>query len=384
LNPYARCKLEDGIALIKKDSAEALRTVTGAIFDCDGVLIDTSDSYDKTIVETVNQIGSRLLGIRPIADAELRKDIQLLRMTGGFNNDWNTCYVLLLAIALSRSREWLQKLQVAWRAIQDSDAFAKIFTTRKIACPIPIKQPDAGINRFRRIFRTFLRWADSSGPRSIEEVLAVAYSALPQVLEAIAEFKRLLEYPEKGHESVLAQVFDQIYYGKKLYRRLCANPRIRLRHQIGLIENERLLVKRSTLERLTRTLGRESLGIVSGRSRIGTEYTLRGLMRYFNPKAQIFVEDLERQGGIDAVEKPDPRLLLRASATWGAGGCILYVGDSVEDVIMTQRANQFSERFLFAGIYGDGAFSGKLRRTFMRERADFIIASVNDVPNLDF
>jgi len=55
-------------------------------FDMDGVLIDTSQSYDECIKQTV-----KTLSTEDIQDS----DIERLRSQGGYNNDWDLSYELL-------------------------------------------------------------------------------------------------------------------------------------------------------------------------------------------------------------------------------------------------------------------------------------------------
>ncbi len=67
------------------------------IFDMDGVLIDVSDSYRKTIQKTVHLYLTTLLGLK--IDPEklsLDKAISLFKSAGGFNNDWDLTSGLLL------------------------------------------------------------------------------------------------------------------------------------------------------------------------------------------------------------------------------------------------------------------------------------------------
>ncbi len=59
-------------------------------FDMDGVLIDTSQSYDECIKQTVKTLSNEVSNAY-IQDTE----IQRLRSLGGYNNDWDLSYELL-------------------------------------------------------------------------------------------------------------------------------------------------------------------------------------------------------------------------------------------------------------------------------------------------
>src|SRR5487761_219798 len=61
------------------------------IFDCDGVLIDSSRSYDLALEQSTKTFGS-LLGFNV---PDISRLIGLLRKLGTFNNDWDALTVLM-------------------------------------------------------------------------------------------------------------------------------------------------------------------------------------------------------------------------------------------------------------------------------------------------
>lgn len=67
------------------------------LFDIDNVLVDTRFSYTDCIRETVQICLERTLKLKPSRTLLLsRKDIEHFKLLGGFNDDWDTCYGLLL------------------------------------------------------------------------------------------------------------------------------------------------------------------------------------------------------------------------------------------------------------------------------------------------
>lgn len=74
-------------------------------FDMDGVLIDTSGSYDQTVIATVKALSEKQVGL---------EDIESLRRLGGFNNDWILSRQLLINLGfdfpLDKVTEIFQKL----------------------------------------------------------------------------------------------------------------------------------------------------------------------------------------------------------------------------------------------------------------------------------
>ena len=67
------------------------------IFDIDGVLIDVINSYNQTIIKTIEHILNTNFNIS-LADFPIEKLISKFRHTGGFNNDVDTTYSLILTI----------------------------------------------------------------------------------------------------------------------------------------------------------------------------------------------------------------------------------------------------------------------------------------------
>jgi histidinol-phosphate aminotransferase len=65
-------------------------------FDMDGVLIDTSGSYDQSVLATVKALSGRNISV---------DDIESLRRQGGFNNDWVLSRQLLLNLDVDVSLE---------------------------------------------------------------------------------------------------------------------------------------------------------------------------------------------------------------------------------------------------------------------------------------
>ena len=93
---YLRFSSESGEILVRRDSADMIRYVEGVIFDCDGVLIDVRDSYNRAISKSVSYIFKCITGRDLPEDWISNEIIHLFRRTGGFNNDWDTVYGILM------------------------------------------------------------------------------------------------------------------------------------------------------------------------------------------------------------------------------------------------------------------------------------------------
>src|SRR4030043_2410974 len=73
------------------------------IFDMDGVLIDVSKSYRKTIQRTIQIYLENCLGFgRSRGSWITNEEISLFKSVGGFNSDWDlTSGILLYLVSLS-------------------------------------------------------------------------------------------------------------------------------------------------------------------------------------------------------------------------------------------------------------------------------------------
>ena len=82
---------------VRKDSEKSLLNVCKIIFDFDGVLSQTSQSYRQTIRKVVDYYFLELLGIEGEKGKLVTlKDIQKFKDTGLYNNDWKLSYSLIL------------------------------------------------------------------------------------------------------------------------------------------------------------------------------------------------------------------------------------------------------------------------------------------------
>ena len=69
------------------------------VFDIDNVIADTRFSYTDCIRETVQTYLARYFKLKPSQTFLLsKKDVEYFKLLGGFNDDWDTCYGLLLYI----------------------------------------------------------------------------------------------------------------------------------------------------------------------------------------------------------------------------------------------------------------------------------------------
>ncbi|MEM0053662.1 MAG: hypothetical protein QXL89_05705, partial [Nitrososphaeria archaeon] len=94
-------KLEGGKIYLHENFVNIINDVEKLVFDCDGVLINTKNSYRKTIRQTLS------LFFRPFFQKDVirYKEIEKLKFTGIYNNDWDSTYTLALFLFTMLSKE---------------------------------------------------------------------------------------------------------------------------------------------------------------------------------------------------------------------------------------------------------------------------------------
>jgi hypothetical protein len=191
------------------------------------------------------------------------------------------------------------------------------------------------------------------------------------------KLKELLAYPGPVGKSFVATVFDEIFYGPELFRkRYGFEPK----YYFGkpLIEKDKLVVTRSTINTISDMFD-GNIAIISGRSKLATKHSLGSIFDIFNQNASVFLEDEDRK-----YSKPNPYAIKKAMDIMGAKTAI-YVGDSTEDLLMSQKVKNStgsSKIITFFGIYGFSIRPADTFRQFKQNKVDAIIENVNQLPNI--
>jgi len=76
--------------------------IDSLIFDCDGVLIDITKSYDQTIVTTAKYVLETLANIDDSIDIDF-KIIDGFKSTGGFNDEVDLTMLQLFQLLLQKN-----------------------------------------------------------------------------------------------------------------------------------------------------------------------------------------------------------------------------------------------------------------------------------------
>jgi len=302
------------------------------IFDIDGVLVDVKKSYDQAIIKTVQFILIKSFNTN-VDNFPFQYIISKLRNTGGFNNDIDTAYSIVLIILYC--------------------IFINKMNTDKTI----------------QVFRSILEKLDERGKDSVEKEL--------EKIGNITSITKELRYPSDG--DTISTLFNEIFYGPILYNKRFNKEPIYYFDE-PLINKDILIIKESTIRLLSQKFN-GNLGLISGRSKIASYFTLESLIDYFNENACVFLEDENRE-----FSKPNAFSLHKVFDNLKLTSA-LYVGDSIADLLMVEnfRKQTTEDRIFFCGVYGDGKNkkgSMDKKRLLKSNNADVIIKNVNDLPNI--
>ena len=117
--------------------------------------------------------------------------------------------------------------------------------------------------------------------------------------------------------------------------------------------------------------------MVTGRGRDAFEHTVREPLRAeFDLASSAFLEDEPRR-----LAKPSPGALVRTIRGLGCERAV-YVGDSMEDLLMARGAARAGHAVAFCGVTGTAAGPDERRLMFERAGAEATVRSVADIAPL--
>ena len=357
-----------------------IKNINTVIFDCDGVLINSKNSYDKCIELTISYILRNMLNKQFISFKISKSTLELFRQTGGFNNDYKFCYVVILKIISmvpsSLSIDYEQEYDMI-NTKNISNSFKRLKSIK--LDKINIYKKNVKIN-YTKELNELAKDIKKFDLDSIESIITKGLEVEQQNL--INSSKQLLNFTKDRKNNIITNVFDEFFYGKNLIKKARRTKKINFNRK-GTIESEKLIVKESSLIALKSRFNR-NISIVSGRGKIGTKFSLGKLFRFFNPDGNVFIEDLARIPRYGArIDKPNPVSLRKSASNLSRKGDILYVGDSMEDLLMTKAAGKSkNQKYIFAGIYGSSRSERNKIKLFKDNKADIIISNINDIPEL--
>ena len=186
----------------------------------------------QTIIITTKYILETFTTITDSIDIDF-KIIDGFKSTGGFNDEVDLTYAAILSIVAAKK---LKKDQTEF------------------------------------IFNV-IKNSDSTGIKSVETFLKKQID--------ISEIISQLSYPGSHKENILYQIFDQLFYGPKLYLKLFNNSS--KFSEPGLIENDDVIFNNNLSEKLQEKFGTQ-ISMVTGRGKESVSYSLKNLLGKFDLK----------------------------------------------------------------------------------------------------
>ena len=314
-------KIGSGI-FIQDTMLDKIKKIDAMIFDCDGVLIDITRSYDLAIRKVTEYFLNELNINKSLP---ITSDIiEGFKSTGGFNDEVDVTYASILSLVTANR----------------------------------MKIPE------NKLLFDIINNADQTGIKSVEKYIAT----LPV---DISDIIKKLDYPGPHDTNLLYSVFDQMFYGPELYYKLFKNQSKFSGR--GFIENDVNLLKKDLIVKLKKKF-KNKLAIVTGRGIESIRYTLGDLLEEFDLKNSVFLEDEPRD-----LAKPNPESLIRSISGLDSS-CCLYVGDSMEDYIMAKKTIEKGFDTIFCAIFGTSKSHESKRSFFEQKNAPMILQSIDLLP----
>lgn len=291
-------------------------------FDVDGVLIRTTDSFRATDVAVAEYVAGRIHGLdwgqdegRPLVTIE---DVNAFKQAGGYNNDWDMCY-LLASLCTARLREW------------KGTALAE---------------------------RSSAEWAELSRAANLQ-----GHGGVEWVNEVIPASARL-DY------GMIGDLYHEYYWGAEEMPGRFGHAARYLHDAPGFVHNETMLYA-PDLPAMLRRSGVRYLGMITGRVGPEVDSALERMEAYSGGRWWDVVISA------DTWPKPDPGALQAAIAAVGTRGG-LYIGDTADDhdlVINYKEVKRVDEPEILAVmlVHEDEV------AVYQERGADFIIGSVADI-----
>jgi len=333
----------------------------------DGVLIDVSKSYRKTIQRTIEIYLETCLGFERsrggwIADEE----ISLFKSVGGFNNDWDlTSGFLLYLLSISgipslSKRKRFSTLQEIVHYLKTKSSMSHWKPTLQLK---------------RKPLLSFLEKVKFSGGglRGVRRILGTSWEGW------------VYRSGDLDQENLVKRIFQEIYLGEKFTSRYHLSP-LFYRGK-GLYLQEKTLIPKKILAVLREKI---RMGIASGRPRFEAELTLRRfrLLPYFD--SVVTLDECEEEencifrstGKKIQCSKPQPYSILRVAREIGIPNPRCgYVGDVVDDILAARAAKKELE-ITAIGFLGTRANRKVMKKAFIRVGADLIIQTPKELLRL--
>ena len=308
---------------ISDDVFQKIQKFDSIIFDCDGVLVDIRNSYDHAINKTISAIMKELFNDE-IGDVVTSKIHFGLKSVGGFNDEVAVVYAIVMTLVASK------KSQI----------------------------------EFEKLIVDVINNANESGINSIDDYFK------DQNID-LMEIKSKLDYENSRKESYIHKIFNQLFYGSSLYEEIF-NEKSKFPYE-PLIDLDEIILDENLMLKLKNRFG-QKIATVTGRGKFAFSYSMKNFLNNFDIQSSVFLEDCPLE-----MAKPNPQSLIQSISTIDSK-CSLYIGDSMEDLLMVEKCKESGYDVSFCGIYGSSDESELKYELFQKNKASLIIESIQELP----
>ncbi len=308
---------------ISDDISQKIQKFDSIIFDCDGVLVDIRNSYDYAINKTISAIIKELFNDE-ISDVVTSKIHFGLKSVGGFNDEVAVVYAIVMTLAASKK---------------------------------------SGIE-FEKLIIDVIANANESGINSIDDYFKDQNIDLMKI-------KSKLDYENSRKISYIHRIFNQLFYGPKLYQEIF-NEKSQFDDE-PLIDLDDIVLDNNLIFKLKNRFGTK-ISTVTGRGKFAFSYSMKNFLDNFDIENSVFLEDRPLE-----LAKPNPDSLIESISGINSK-CSLYIGDSMEDLLMVQKCQEKGYDVSFCGIYGSSDEPELKYELFEKNKASFILESIQELP----
>ena len=356
---------------VREGNEKALSGIEKIIFDFDGVLVQTSQSYRQTITEVVDYYFIELLGLTAKkSKLATLPDIQKFKDTGLYNNDWKLSYSLITYYLTLILKELKQKAALK----EFIDQFCNLQFTDIRSFIKSLKGVRDFLERYKLNMIDFADLKDN-GATNLDMFLTQTTEENQRLIKMLAPYD--LEKPD-----LIKRLFEEIYLGEDLFTKIYGTPSV-FNFGNSLIDLEEFIPTKETLDMLRKQFG--TFGIYSGRPKPQGIYVLEkySYTGYFDEQESVFLGDLlKSEAEMERFGKPDPTLFIELiEKTVGKEMSVAYVGDGIADAMIIEKAKaEGLENLTFLGVVSSSEDSNKLFIEYSKHGVDAIITDVNDIP----
>jgi len=308
---------------ISDNIIQKIQKFDSIIFDCDGVLVDIRNSYDHAINKTISAIMNELFHEK-ISDVVTSKILYGLKSVGGFNDEVAVVYAIIMTLVASKKSNI----------------------------------------EFEKLINDVIDNANESGINSIDSYF------INQNIDLI-EIKSKLDYENSRKVSYIHQIFNQLFYGPTLYEKIF-NEKSQFTER-PLIDLDNIILDDDLMSKLKNRFGTK-ISTVTGRGNFAFSYSMKNFLDNFDMKNSVFLEDRPLK-----IAKPNPKSLIESISGINSK-CSLYIGDSMEDLMMVEKCKEHGYDVSFCGIYGSSDEPELKYELFQKNNASFILESIQELP----